>query len=199
MDASRRMAGYLHRRFRKWGLVMARTDWDIYGTGLQSIVDVDGSLRCQLAGLEWMLYNGVIDLGDSQIIADMRRYGDYSVSQGGLLLRADATLENCYYLQRQVVAPGDGYRLTRHVDTVMTILWQGSLGHAPEDWVRVRFRIDGWQLSVYEWVAGEWSEVVLVNDLDEAHVSGYVGLFGLNTNNPAGMMLYDNIEIAEKA
>lgn len=178
---------------------MARTDWDIHGPGIQRIVTVNGSKRCELNGLEWMLYNGDAALADAEVIADTRRYGNYTYSQGGLLLRTDATLENCYYLQRQGFGAVDGYRLSRHVNTVMTILWQGSLGHAPGDWVRVRFRVDGWQLSVHEWVASAWSEIVVVDDQAQAHASGYTGLFGANNANPAGSMLFDNVEIAEKA
>lgn len=175
---------------------MSRINWDIYGLGLQSIVNVDGSMRCQLAGLEWMLYNGDVALEDSQIIADIRRYGNYTYSQGGLILRSDVDLMNCYYFQRE---PNDDYRLTRHVGGAFTILWTGSLGHTPDQWARLRFRIEGWQLSVYEWVAGAWSEVVIVSDLVQAHTSGYVGLFGANSAQPTGMMLFDNIEVAKKA
>lgn len=176
---------------------MSYLDWDIYGSGVQSVVDVEGSKRVKLAGLEWMLYNGEAALVDSEIIADIRRYDVIQYSEGGLLLRSDVNLLNCYYLQRSI-DPSDSYLLTKVVAGVRTDLWTSPTGHAPEDWVRVRFRADGWQISVHEWIDGAWDGKVLVEDTGQSHASGYAGLFGANAD-PTGSLLFDNVEIAVKA
>lgn len=175
---------------------MSYLDWDIYGAGVQSIIDLELSKRCKLAGLEWMLYNGEAALVDSQIIADFRRYGALQYSEGGFVLRSDINLTNCYYLQRSIT-PADGWLLTKVVAGVRMDLWSAPTTHAPEDWVRVRFRIDGWQLAVHEWIDGTWEGIVLVEDTEQSHASGHAGLFGANPD-PTGSMLFDNVEIATK-
>lgn len=177
---------------------MSYADWDFYGPDDQLLIDHQGSMRCQLAGLKWMLYNGTPALVDSEIIADIRRYGVMGSSRGGLVLRFDVDLMNCYYLERDLVGGSDGYFLRKLVAGVRTLLWSGAMGHAAEDWARVRFRIDGWHLSVHEWINGDWQGKALVEDLTQAHASGYAGLLGANDDLNASV-LFDNIEIAVKA
>jgi len=181
---------------------MARSDWDIGGDGGQGITDVDGSKRCELSGIKWMAWNGDSELTDVEIIADIRLYGTNGYNQGGLFLRAGEGVApgsdptwNCYRFRRQ-------YQSHCYLDViangVKTQLAYATTSFNYNQWVRTRFRIDGWQISVDEYFGSDWQQLMLVEDTSHHHLDGYVGLIGTNTNS-VGSILYDDIEISEKA
>lgn len=175
---------------------MAKTDWDIGGDGGQSIAAVGESLCCELSGIKWILWNGNSGLTDAEIIADIRLYGTNGYNQGGLLLRsgADPTW-NCYRFRRK-------YKNLCYIDVivngVVTQLAYATTNFTYDQWIRTRFRMDGWQISVDEWYASAWQQLMLIEETGNHHLSGYVGLMGTNTHT-VGSVLFDNVEIAEKA
>ena len=179
---------------------MAKNNWDISGDGGQSVVIESGSKRCELDGKKLMLYNGASSLADCELTTDIKLYGTAGYCQGGVILRADAEGNNGYVFERSYVGTGGGksYLIWKIVNGVWTQLSYILTDFTWATWVRTRVRIDGWQISVDEWVSGEWSQIMLLEETSHQHTSGYIGLIGTSTN-AIGSILYDNVDIGEKA
>ena len=174
---------------------MAKTDWDISGTGGQSVIDMDGSMRCQLTQQKLMLWNGNTGLTDSEVICELRAgYNNHLYNKGGMVLRCDPTAQNCYKLQVQ--GPRT-YYIYKIVSGVVTTLGNIISSQAWNLWIKTRFRVDGHQLSVEEYTGGQWNLILTIDDSSQAHASGAAGLFG-NSYNSVYYWLFDNVEIGEK-
>ena len=173
---------------------MAKSNWDISGVGGQGVIIESGSKRCELSGKKLMLYNGTPSLVNCELIADIKLYGTAGYNEGGIILRSDGTENNGYRFRR---AYNNKCYLEKIVSGVVTQLAYVTTDFAWTEWVRTRVRIDGWQISVDEWIDGEWSQLMLVEETTHQHVSGYIGLIGTNTNY-IGSILYDNVDISEK-
>lgn len=174
---------------------MAKSNWNISGSGDQSVIIESGSKRCELFGEKLCLYNGASSLANCQLIADIKLYGTNGYNQGGIILRSDGTKNNAYVFVRKY---NNAYYLYKIVNGVWTQMAYAPSTFAYNIWVRTRVRIDGWQISVDEWIEGAWSQIMLINEPSHQHVSGFIGLIGTNTN-VIGSILFDNIDIEEKA
>lgn len=174
---------------------MAKINWDITGEGGQSVVDDGISKRCELTGKKLMLWNGKSDLTDSEIVSEVKLYGNPSFCFGGLVLRSDGTINNCYRFIRSYFP----CRIERVVNEVVTVLSSATSTFSYNEWVKTRFRIDDWQLSVEEYIesSGLWQIFMVSEDLSHSHNSGYAGLIGTSTNTSYGIF-FDNVEIGEK-
>lgn len=172
---------------------MALSDWDISGDGGQAIVDDGGSMRCQLTGSKLMLWNGQDSLVNTQITAEIK-----NVAAGGqlsgLVLRCDDTSDNCYFDRITVVSSKKYHYVYRIVSGVATLIAQSASTESYSVYTKTRFSINGSQVSVEEWLAGDWSVLISVTD-SVLETPGYAGLKSQNT---AGYStLFDNIIIAE--
>jgi len=174
---------------------MAKSNWNISGTGGQGVIIETGSKRCELSGQKLMLWNGNSSLENCELIADIKLYATAGYNQGGIILRSDGTQNNGYRFRRMYA---NHCYLEKIVNGVVTQLSYVTTSFGWTTWVRTRVRIDGWQISVDEWVEGAWSQLMLVEETTHQHVSGYIGLIGTNTNT-IGSILYDNVDISEKA
>jgi len=171
---------------------MAKLNWDITGTGGQSVIDEGGSKRCQLSGIKQMLWNGRNNLANSEIICDSKLS---SSGNGGLSLRSDASGLNCYRLRINYGAPRM-YYVDKVVAGVATVLASVASSQQWNVYVKTRFRIDGWQLSVEEWISNAWVLITTIEETSHQIASGYAGLLGLST--VTYYILFDNVAISER-
>lgn len=172
---------------------MAKTDWNITGPGGQAIIDQGGSMRCRLSHQKLMLWNGRDNLANSEVVAELRPGDSYTFSGGGLVLRSSLTAYDCYRLR--VVGPRTCY-IQKVVDGLVTTLATVASSQPYNIYVKTRFRVDGFQLSVEEWYDGAWHLLMTVLDTSQALAMGYAGLLG-DSVNPSYFFLFDNVEIAE--
>ena len=172
-----------------------KSQWLIQGTGGQSIIDEGGSKRCQLTLAKWMLWNERNDLLNAEIIGSIKLYNTSSWNRGGFLLRCDSSCNNAYYLRITSNGAVKVYYLYRILNGVWTMLTSSNSSESPTVYTKVRFRVDGNQISIEEYVTGEWNLIQLITD-DYITVAGYVGLRG--DCGSGYSVLFDNIEISEK-
>lgn len=174
---------------------MAKADWNITGSGGMSVVSDAGSNRLQLQAVKLVLYNGNSSLLNAEIIADIKMYSASANQGAGFVLRSNPTGDDCYFLRIN----GNGYVRTysiyRMVSGTSILLTTINSTQLPGIYVRTRFRIDGDQISVEEYLSGEWVLITLVSDT----VITSPGYAGLRSNGVSGYWIqYDNIEIGEK-
>jgi len=178
---------------------MAKTNWNISGIGGQAVIIESGSKRCELSGTKLMLYNGASSLTNCQLIADIKLYGAAGYNQGGIIFRSNAAGTNGYaFIRSYIGGIGKNCYVYKIVDGVWTQIAFATTTFAYTDWVRTRVRMDGWQISVDEWISGAWSQLKLIEETTHQHASGYIGLIGTSTN-VVGSILFDNVDIGEKA
>lgn len=172
---------------------MALVDWNITGSGGQAVIDYAGSMRCQLSGQKLMLWNGRDNLANSEIVA-LIRMGVDTNTRGGLVLRSNLSANSCYRLR---IYGKRVYYLQKIVDGVVTTLAAIGSAQPYNIFVKTRFRVDGYQLSVEEWVDGAWQLVSVVEDTGQSLATGYAGLYGESANTGYSWMS-DDVEIAER-
>ena len=78
-----------------------------------------------------------------------------------------------------------------------TVLGEVVSNHPYNTFVKTRFRVDDFQLSVEEWINGAWELITMVEDTSKAIVLGYCGLHGCSANS-SYYITFDNIEINKK-
>lgn len=174
---------------------MGKSDWDINGPGGQGIIDDAGSMRCQLTATKNMTWNGDVALTDSEVITEIKLNSTNGYSRVGPVLRADETCENGYFCLAYGYAT-KRYYIFKVVDGVKTQLAYFVSEFASSLYTKIRFRIDGYQLSIEEWKEGDWVVIGIIEDTDETHPSGRAGLRGESLTTYYG--LFDNVEIGEK-
>jgi hypothetical protein len=172
---------------------MGLSSWNISQSGGQAIIDEGGSKRCRLSGSKLMLWNGRDNLINSEIIASILMDSSTN-SRGGLVLRSDSTLNNCYRLR--IFGPRT-YYIQKVVNGTVTTLATAYSTQPYNAYVKTRFRIDGYQLSVEEFISGVWTLVSVIVDNEQSVISGYAGLYGESVNT-SYFLTYDNIEILER-
>lgn len=172
---------------------MALTDWYITGAGGQAIVNEGGSKRCRLSGLKQMLWNGRNNLVNSEIIASILMGVDTN-TRGGLLLRCDLTGNNCYRLR---IFGARSYYIQKIVSGVVTTLATAYSTQAYSTYVKTRFRVEGWQLSIEEWISGAWVQVAVILDNEQSVATGYTGLYGESINT-SYYITFDDAAISER-
>ena len=179
---------------------MAKSDWDISGPGGQSVIEMDGSKRCQLSGKKFMLWNGRSDLADGEVIATIKPYLNENGGRqvGGMLLRCDASVLNYYVFYAYGYTSYRKYYIYRVVNGVGTLLAQINSSYGYNIYVKTRFRVDGWQLSLEEYIGGVWNLITVIEDTDHSIITGYAGLIG-SSYSSGYFFLFDDIEISEKA
>jgi len=175
---------------------MSRVDWDISGTGGISIIDESGSKRCRLSASKLMLWNGCSTCADYEVVADINIWNSTNY-RGGLVLRANAAGTTMYRLRIYGATNYRTYYIDKLVNGVNTILGQVNSIHPYNTYVKTRFRVDGFQLSVEEYVNGAWELITMVEDTSQAIVSGYCGLHGMSATS-SYYITFDNIEINKK-
>ncbi len=178
---------------------MAKTDWIISGAGGQAVIEIDGSKRCQLSGTKNMLWNGNSSLADGEVIATIKPYLNENSGRqvGGMLLRCDENILNYYALYTYGYTSYRKYRVYRIVNGVGTLLAQINSNQGYSIYVKTRFRVDGWQVSVEEYVGGAWELITTIEDTDHSLINGYAGLCGRNYSTSYSF-LFDDVEISEK-
>jgi len=174
---------------------MAKIDWDITGTGGQAVVEDVGSMRCRLSGQKLMLWNGNNALTDSEVIAEYKISHNSIYSSGGSILRSIFTGFNCYRLRTTVDRT---HYIEKLVGGVVTVLGSAVSSQPWNQYIKTRFRVDGFQLSVEEYFGGNWNLVLSAEDNEHTHVSGYAGIFG-NSYSSSYSVLFDNVEISQKS
>lgn len=172
---------------------MAKTDWYITGAGGQAIVDYGGSKRCQLSGSKMMLWNGRNNLANSEIIADILMGGDTN-TRGGLILRSDLAGSNCYRLR---IFGARSYYIQKIVSGVVTTLATINSSQPYNIFAKTRFRVDGYQLSVEEWISGVWNLMTSIIDTEQSIALGYAGFYGESVSTGYALQ-FDNIAISER-
>lgn len=173
---------------------MAKDDWDISGDGGISIIEDGGSKRCRLTYHKLMLWNGNSELTDCEIIANIQM-GSNSNCRGGLILRSNESGQTAYRLW---ILGKRTYYIQKIIDGTITNLASNIAStRAYSEYVKTRFRIDGFQISIEEWDEGEWQLVTMVEDTSQAIINGYVGLWG-NSVNSSYYITFDNVEINKK-
>jgi hypothetical protein len=182
----------------KGDITMAKSDWIIGGAGGQSVITIDGSHRLQLSGFKHMLWNGRDDLANSEVIALIKPYANENSGRqkGGGLLRCDASILNYYQVICAAYTSYRLYRIYRIVNGVSTLLSQVTSYQGYNIYVKTRFRIDGWQISIDEYSGGEWHLITTIEDTDHSIVSGYAGLIATNYNGNYSF-IYDDVQIGE--
>lgn len=173
---------------------MAKIDWTITGDGGISIIEDTGSKRCMLSGSKQMLWKDRNNLGDSEVIADIKFLAGSTNERGGGLLRSNSSIQRCY---RLFIYGNRLCMIQRVIDGVVTTLGQASSSQASNIFVKTRFRIDGYQLSVEEYINGEWTLILTAQDTTQALAEGYVGLFGASVNSSYSI-LFDDVQVGEK-
>lgn len=172
-----------------------KSNWNISGTGGCAVIDDGGSKRCQLSGIKLLLWNARSNLQDVEVKADFRVWLDNSTNnRGGMVLRSDALGNNCY---RLLVYGPRTYYIQKVVNGIATTLAQVASTQAYNIYVKTRFRIDGYQLSVEEYTGGQWNLVLMAQDSEQTFQSGYAGIHGQNVNSSYSVV-FDNVEISEK-
>jgi hypothetical protein len=172
---------------------MARTDWNITQSGGQAIVDEGGSKRCRLSGTKLMLWNGRSDLSNCEIVASILMAGDTN-TRGGLVLRCDPSENNCYRLR--IYGPRS-YYLQKIVTGVVTTLATAYSTQAYNTYVKTRFRVDGYQISLQEYLGGQWSLISVIADTEQSLVQGYAGLYGESASTNY-FVTFDDITISDR-
>ena len=172
---------------------MALTNWYITGPGGQSIVDEGGSKRCRLSGFKQMLWNGRSDLVNSEVIASILM-GTNNNTRGGILLRSDLSGNNAYRLT--IYGPRT-YYIQKIVAGVVTTLAIAYSTQAYSIYVKTRFRVDGWQLSVEEWIGGVWVQVAVIVDTEMSVALGYAGLNGESVST-GYYITFDDVAVSER-
>jgi len=172
---------------------MAKLDWNISGAGGQAVVDEGGSKRCRLSGYKLMLWNARNNLVNSEVVAYVLMAVDTN-TRGGLVLRSDATANSCYRLR--VFGPRT-YYIQKVVNGTVTTLSTTVSSQPYNIYVKTRFRIDGYQLSIEEYTGGAWVQVAVIIDTEQSLASGYAGLYGESVNT-GYFVTFDNIEISER-
>jgi len=175
---------------------MAKSDWDISGIGGISIIDEGGSKRCRLSYTKLMLWNECSTCTDYEVVADIK-IGVNTNYRGGLVLRSDVAGATVYRLRIYGASSYRTYYIDKLVNGVNTILGQVTSSHPNNTFVRTRFRVDGFQLSVEEWIDGAWELIVMAEDTSQAIISGYCGLIGMSATS-SYYITFDNIEINKK-
>jgi len=173
---------------------MAKINWDITGTGGQGIIIESGSKRCELSGTKLMLWNGKSNLANCEVIVESKLYGTAGYNQGGVTLRCNAVGNNCYQFIRGYDKNCYIYKVVAGVVTQIAFV---TTTFAWNTWVKTRVRIDGWQISVDEWIGGAWVQLMLIEETAHQFTTGYAGLVGTNTS-VIGSILFDNVEISER-
>ncbi|MCK4328491.1 hypothetical protein KAX02_01485, partial [candidate division WOR-3 bacterium] len=175
----------------------SKVDWQITGTGGISIIEEGGSKRCRLSASKLMLWKGCITCEDYEVAADINILHTTN-SRGGLVLRSNDAGSTMYRLRVYGKNTTQRtYYIDKIVDGVNTVLGEVISNHPYGTFVKTRFRIDGFQLSVEEWLNGAWELVTMVEDTSKAIVSGYCGLAGYSANS-SYYITFDNIEINKK-
>lgn len=174
---------------------MAKIDWTITGTGGQSVVTDAGSKRLQLSYTKLMLWSARNNLVDSEVVGDVK-VGDAgsSNSSGGFVLRSDSNMSNCY---RLLIVGNRTYYVQKIVAGVVTTLASTNSSQPWSYYATTRFRVDGYQLSVDEYSAGVWNNIIVALDTTQSVPSGYTGLLG-NSVNSSYWIYFDNIIISER-
>ena len=175
---------------------MSKSDWDITGTGGISIIEEGGSKRCRLSYNKLMLWNGNDACTDYEVVADISIHNNTNY-RGGLVLRCNAAGSNMYRLR---IYGANGYRtyyIDKLVNSVNTVLGEVTSTHPSSSYVKTRFRVDGFQLSVEEYIDGAWELIAMIEDTSKAIISGYCGLHSLSINS-SYYITFDNIEINKK-
>ena len=172
---------------------MALVDWNITGSGGQAVIDYAGSMRCQLSGHKLMLWNGRDDLANSEIIA-LIRMGVDSNTRGGMVLRSNLSAISCYRLR---IYGKRTYYIQKVVDGVVTTLAVVGSAQPYNVFAKTRFRVDGYQLSVEDWVDGAWQLVLVVEDTGQSLATGYAGVYGESATT-GYYLIFDDVEIAER-
>ena len=177
---------------------MAKSDWIIGGAGGQSVITIDGSQRLQLSGSKYMLWSGRNDLVNSEVIALVKPYTNENSGRqkGGGLLRCDAPISNYYQALAYAYTSYRLYYIHRVVNGVSTLLSQVKSYQGYNIYVKTRFRVDGWQLSIDEYSSGEWHLITTIEDTDHSIASGYAGLVSSNYNGGYSF-IYDDVQIGE--
>jgi len=175
---------------------MSKSDWNITGTGGIAIIEAGGSKRCRLSYQKLMLWNGNSECVDYEVVADIS-ISNSTNFRGGLVLRCNAAGSNMYRLRIYGASTYRTYYIDKLVNGVNTILGQVTSSHPYGTYVKTRFRVDGFQLSVEEYVNGAWELITMVEDTSQAIVSGYCGLHGCSVNS-GYYITFDNLEINKK-
>jgi len=175
---------------------MSKADWDITGTGGISIIDEGGSKRCRLSYNKLMLWNGCSSCTDSEVVADINILNSTNY-RGGLVLRSNANGSTMYRLRIYGATSYRVYYIDKLVNGVNTTLGQVTSSQPYNTFVKTRFRVDGFQLSVEEWIDGAWELITMVEDTSQAITLGYCGLIGMSVNS-SYYITFDNIEINTK-
>lgn len=176
---------------------MSKVDWDISGTGGISIIEESGSKRCRLSASKLMLWNGCSTCTDYEVSADINILHTTNY-RGGLVLRSNEAGSTMYRLRvygRNTTSRT--YYIDKLVDGVNTVLGEVVSNHPYNTFVKTRFRVDDFQLSVEEWINGAWELITMVEDTSKAIVLGYCGLHGCSANS-SYYITFDNIEINKK-
>ena len=173
---------------------MAKADWNITGDGGITIIEETGSKRCMLSGTKQMLWKERNNLTDAEVIANIKFNLGSTNERGGLLLRSNSAISRCY---RLFIYGNRTYYIQRIVDGVVTTLGQADSSQAYNIYVKIRFRIDGYQLSVEEYINGEWTLIAMAQDTNQSFTEGYCGIFGASVNSSYSI-IFDDIEIGEK-
>jgi len=171
---------------------MAKTDWYITGAGGQAVIEQGGSKRCQLSGSKLMLWNGRNNLVNSEVIA-LILMGVDTNTRGGLVLRSDLSANNCYRLR---IFGQRTYYVQKVVGGIVTTLSTISSLQPYNIFVKTRFRVDGYQLSVEEYISGAWALVTVIIDTEQSILLGYAGLYGESVNTSYSL-LFDDVQISE--
>ena len=174
---------------------MAKTDWNITGDGGIAIINESESMRCQISGTKHMLWNGRDDFTDSEIIADIRLSHNNTNSRGGLLLRSNAGVDT-FYRCRIYGTSNRIYYIDRVVNGVSTQLASTNSSQRYNVYTRTRFRVDGSQLSIEEYLSDAWNLLIMAEDTNSTILSGYAGLTGISTSMVYSIR-FDNVEIGE--
>jgi len=178
---------------------MGKSNWNISGNGGQAVIDVGGSKRCQLSGTKYMLWNARNNLTDCEVVATIKPWTNENGGRqvGAMILRSDDSIYNYYKLMIYAYTNYRKYAIYRIVNGVATLLSQVISYQGYNIYVKTRFRVDGFQLSVEEYISGTWNLITTVEDTDHSIISGYVGIGG-NNYSTSYSFLFDDVEISEK-
>lgn len=170
-----------------------KSDWTITGTGGQAIISEGGSMRCQLTSSKMMLWTARNNLINAQIIGLIKLY-TANASVGKFLLRCDNSYNNAYFLSIN----GSGnkiYNIYRLVNGVSTLLATASSSESITVYTKVRFSVSGNQISVEEYIAGNWNLIQVVTDTFLT-AGGYAGIAGGSTTGYYAS--FDDVQILEQ-
>ena len=175
---------------------MGKTDWNITGDGGISVIEEGGSKRCRLSANKLMLWNENSTCTDFEVVADIK-LGANTNYRGGITLRSDESGSSMYRLRIHGASIYRTYYIDKLVNGVNTILGQVNSYHPYNTYVRTKFKVDGFQLSVEEWIDGAWVLALVIEDTSQAILSGYCGIFGTSVNS-SYYITFDNIEMNKK-